>query len=174
MEEEQWIDIFNGKYRVSSFGRVFSTTNKIILSQKKEKNGYLEVNLYGVDGKRKKRVSAHRLVAKAFIQNPENKPQVNHKDLVKTNNRADNLEWVTPRENVDHAILNNAYSDISEQTIWNIRQLYYQGCSLGDLSGYNGISYQNIRAIVLGITHIKRKMTFIESMGAENNHINKR
>lgn len=64
-------------------------------------NGYKQVNVQG------KRVYVHRLVAMAFIQNPENKPQVNHKDGNKSNNSKDNLEWATSQENRIHAYKNH-------------------------------------------------------------------
>ena len=64
------------------------------------KNGYATVELFG-DGK-KQRLLVHRLVAKAFVENPLNKPQVNHKDENKLNNFASNLEWVTPKENMNY------------------------------------------------------------------------
>jgi hypothetical protein len=66
--------------------------------------GYLRVTLYSLD--RKVHMFVHRLVALAFHENPENKPCVNHIDGNKLNNRADNLEWVTYKENSEHAIAN--------------------------------------------------------------------
>ena len=66
-----------------------------------EHNGYLVVGLCS------KQYRVHRLVAQAFIDNPENKPQVNHKDGNKLNNCVDNLEWVTSRENIIHAVENS-------------------------------------------------------------------
>lgn len=66
--------------------------------------GYLRVLLIGPDGKRYHK-SVHRLVAEAYIPNPENKPQVNHKDGNKRNNHVDNLEWATSKENNNHALV---------------------------------------------------------------------
>lgn len=113
MKEEIWKDIegYEGLYQVSNLGRVkrmrFINKNtniekERIKSQKIRKDGYLEVALYK-NGKGKY-IQVHRLVAKSFIPNPKKLPQVNHIDGNKENNCVDNLEWVTNKENVTHAI----------------------------------------------------------------------
>lgn len=71
---------------------------------RKNKKGYLVVGL--IQSTRLKIMRVHRLVCQAFIQNPQNKPEVNHKDLNKANNNLDNLEWVTGHENYLHAVAN--------------------------------------------------------------------
>lgn len=115
--KEVWKDVFGyeGLYQVSNFGRVKSLdrleTIKCrwggealrpvkgkILIPRVHSNGYLRVG-FG----RKKDVYIHRLVAQAFIPNPDNKPQVNHKDMNKKNNSVENLEWCTQKENNVHS-----------------------------------------------------------------------
>ena len=112
---ELWKDIANyeGSYQISNLGRVKSLSRSIYDSRgyiihrkgkiKKpsfDKNGYPQIGLCknGTVITRK----IHRLVAEAFIPNPENKPEINHKDEDKTNNCVDNLEWVTEKENVNY------------------------------------------------------------------------
>lgn len=116
---EVWKDIpgYEGLYQVSDLGRVRSlerwrynpkckdgkqyVPEKILKAA--ERTGYLVVAI-NKNGKRKS-YSVHRLVAQAFIPNPENKRTVNHKDGNKKNNRVSNLEWNTDSENVNHAII---------------------------------------------------------------------
>ena len=98
---EEWKDIkgYEGLYQVSNLGRVrnvkYNRLLKLVCLL-----GYMTVNLSKNNHVIKKRV--HRLVAEAFIPNPDNKPTVNHIDEDKTNNRVDNLEWATIQENNTH------------------------------------------------------------------------
>lgn len=71
--------------------------------------GYLYVNLY--TGRKRATKRVHRLVAEAFVSNPENKPQVNHIDEDKENNTAENLEWVTCKENCNHGTRNKRMAE---------------------------------------------------------------
>lgn len=102
---EQWKTIiYNGittYYSVSSVGKVKNNkTNKELKQQ--NQNGYLHCTIF-VNGIQK-RCRVHRLVALAFIPNPENRPFVNHIDGNRTHNSIDNLEWVTAKENAKHAV----------------------------------------------------------------------
>lgn len=136
---EIWKNIvgYEGLYEVSNWGRVKSlnynhTGQEMILKNKKHKGGYLRVGLCK-EGK-VKYFSVHRLVAQAFIPNPDNLPQVNHKDEVKTNNfvfvREDgsvdfnksNLEWMTAKENMN-------YGTARERTVKARRGVYNTKCS---------------------------------------------
>lgn len=104
---ENWLPIagYEGFYEVSDMGNVRSlkrkTTNGKVLAQKNSTGGYPTVCL--CKNNQKKSFVVHRLVAIAFIENQGNKPEVNHKNGIRTDNRASNLEWVTRSENERHA-----------------------------------------------------------------------
>lgn len=104
--EEIWKDIegYEGLYQVSNMGRVRSLKYKKerILKPRKQ-SGYYRVSLYN---DKKYEYSIHRLVANAFIPNPDNLPQVNHKDENRTNNCINNLEWCTPKYNYNYGTIN--------------------------------------------------------------------
>ncbi len=117
--KEVWKDIvgYEGYYQISSDGRVKSLRRIVIringvpqtwleriLDQTINKKGYPMISLSKAQVQRT--FPVHRLVAKAFICNPDNKPEVNHKDWNKRNNRFDNLEWVTHKEQMEHASRN--------------------------------------------------------------------
>lgn len=114
---EEWKDVegYEGLYQVSNEGRVKSLEKRVpgkcgcsqvkrerILKVTVNSGGYPHCDVYK-NGKHET-VSVHRLVADAFISNPDNLPCVNHKDGDKTNNNVSNLEWVTYKENTAHAV----------------------------------------------------------------------
>ena len=114
--EEIWKPVvgYEGIYEVSSLGRVKSCERTIVRSNGREINfsdkimkpsinhkGYEIIDLRNKGNRQGGLV--HRLVGKAFIENPYNKKQINHKNGIKTDNRVENLEWVTNQENIRHA-----------------------------------------------------------------------
>ena len=112
MNKEIWKDIpgYEGLYQVSNYGRVKSLSRKRIdreqilgekiISQRKKKNGYLITTLF--KNYKEKKCYVHRLVAQVFIPNPNNLPQVNHKDENKENNNVSNLEWCSQKYNSNY------------------------------------------------------------------------
>lgn len=93
MNNEIWKDIkgYEGKYKVSNQGRVYSIRSHKYLATGNNGKGYLYVSLWKDNLEKKEYI--HRLVARHFLPNPNNLPQVNHKDENKENNRVENLEW---------------------------------------------------------------------------------
>lgn len=147
MIKEIWKDIvgYEGFYQVSNLGRVKSLDRTFerkdgkpyfqkgcIIKLKANIHGYKQVNLYRI-GKRKT-ITIHRLVATTFINNEYGKPEINHKNGIKTDNMVYNLEWVTRKENVVHAHNNDLahirkgedvnFSKLNKKQIYEIRELY--------------------------------------------------
>lgn len=106
--EEKWKKIYNTKYEISNYGRIKSVQYKTekILKPNKKKNGYLEIGLM-IEPNVRKWFLIHRLVMEIFYPiNNSNMFEVNHKDENKENNRIDNLEWVTSKENCNYGTRN--------------------------------------------------------------------
>lgn len=106
---------FEGLYKISDDGKVYSVRRNIILKPKVDRYGYYRVTLW--NGKNNYR-TIHRLVAEAFIDNPNELPVVNHKDMNKKNNKVENLEWCSVRENTIHAYINDKEYHKRTKELW--------------------------------------------------------
>ena len=123
---EEWKEIigYEGRYQVSSFGRVKKYTGKI-MHLSTDKDGYKVVALSTWDkGSPRKYKKVHRLVAMAFIENPEKLPMVNHKDEIKDNNYVENLEWCDSKYNANYGARNKKISQAQK----GIPHPQTQGC----------------------------------------------
>jgi DNA-binding XRE family transcriptional regulator len=158
---EVYLDIpgYEG-YQVSNYGRVRNNRTGKILKPYLTR-GYLRVSLYNDLGRKCKLV--HRLVAEAFLPNPDNKPAVNHVNGCKTDTNVCNLEWVSSSENMFHAHSNglrpkintqgekNGFSKLTEVQVRQIKQLLAQGKSTQKtISSQFNISRETISSIKNG------------------------
>jgi hypothetical protein len=113
MEVWRKIKESNGIYSVSNRGRV--KRGKRIIGGSLDSKGYIGYALY-ITVQRRTMRKGHRLVAEAFIKNPKNLPQINHKNGIKTDNKVSNLEWVTNKENIAHALKNGLIDTRGEKS----------------------------------------------------------
>lgn len=148
------------RYLISEYGNVKNIKTNRLLKIQINPHGYNCINLWF--GGKGKTFRIHRLVAKAFVVNSNNKPQINHKDGNKLNNHYSNLEWVTNRENFDHAIKNklkndsgenNVSSKLTEINVLEIRKLYIpysRKSGTRALGKKYGVHYSIISRIISG------------------------
>jgi len=139
------------------------------ISKRKPKGGYLKswtinsgykvVMLY--KNHTSKKFLVHRQIAQAFISNPDNFREVNHKDCNKLNNRPENLEWVDSKQNKKHAWDNGSYShrgsnhwktNLTEEKVRQIRKLREEGLSYSEIGKEVGCSPCNARFVVKGVS----------------------
>lgn len=147
--QEQWkpIEGFPGYY-VSDRGRVFGKSGKI-LSHEIMKKGYHRVGVF--KGGKIHHKMVHRLVAEAFIENPNNCPQVNHIDGNKDNNTVDNLEWCTNQYNIKHSIQIGLRNCPTYKEREELREDYKNGATVKEISKKYGVKERNVNYYTKGI-----------------------
>jgi len=151
---EIWKDIrgFEGRYQISNKGRVKNAKTGTILKPYLRKNGYLYVRPYK-DGKNHDK-SVHGLVAEAFITNPHNYSEVNHKDENKTNNDVSNLEWCNHSHNINHGTRNKRVAEKLSKAVFqidlngNIVDKFY---GLHEAHRQTGVDFRNIQKCCKGL-----------------------
>ena len=148
---EIWKDIkgFEGKYQVSNYGNVKSlnynrTGKERLLKQNIDKYSYHNIHLYSYG--KDKRFLIHRIVAEAFIPNPDNLPYVNHKDENKHNNHVDNLEWCTQLYNLNYGSRNERIRKSLSKKVYQytIDGKFVKEWESAMECGRNGFNQQNI------------------------------
>jgi len=166
---------FQNNYYASKDGHIYSTNyteEPKKLNAFLRKDGYVAVAIHG-KGIKRRTVRVHRIIAQAYILNPENKPQVNHLDGNKSNNAVSNLEWVTAKENTKHAWdtglstfavksleTTKGLRKLSFKDAESIRDRYKPRCKINGLRALSreyGIDKQSVKKILDRITYKEGK-----------------
>ena len=158
------IPAFGGRYEASETGEIRHSLNKNIRKARKNKFGYLQLNFSKNDGTGKSdTILVHRLVAMTFIPNPNNLPEVNHKDGNKQNNCVDNLEWCGYSENGKHAYKiglqqaqkgeNHVKAKLTLNQVKQIKQFYKEGISQQKIADLFNVSQITISRIIRGMRY---------------------
>lgn len=172
MENEIFKDspVYPENYLVSNQGRVITKKTGLSRKFRKTQDGYYDVGLWG-QGKNKT-VRVHRLIAEAFIPNPEGLKVINHIDGEKTNNHATNLEWSTVRDNTRHSYLNglqkslkgvnHGRSKFTSEQIVQVCELLDKETPQKEIAEETGVSKRTIESISAGVnwTHISKDYRF--------------
>jgi hypothetical protein len=131
-----------GDYIIYSDGKVYSKRKQMFLKTHNDGRGYLMVGMS--INKTNKKYKIHRILAESFIPNPLNKPMVNHKNGIKTDNRIENLEWVTNQENIIHAVEHGlCRKDYCSKSVIDLETgiFYESGSELAKLLGWIPTSF---------------------------------
>lgn len=173
MIEEEWRDVvgyddmYKGMYQVSNFGRVRSLdrldsicrcVKGHVLSLRLNNYGYIRVSL--TKNGKTNTIPVHRLVAIAFIYNPENKRDVNHIDEDKTNNNASNLEWMTQKQNINYGTRNKRASKPIKVIYQDNTYEIWQSASVFAKEYGNYVAQQNIVKVLKGRRKTHRGLRF--------------
>jgi len=143
---------FNNYY-VDMCGNIYNRNRKL---KPQPRSGYLKISLSNLGVVNQMYI--HRIVAKAFISNPKNMPEVNHKNGIKNDNRVENLEWVNRKDNAIHSYKNNLQvsqkgsmhgkSKLTEEDVLNIRIRYKKGETLTELSKFFKVAISTLSQII--------------------------
>lgn len=162
--KEIWKDIkgYEGRYQISNLGRVksFAKRKEYIKNPQVNVHGYCVAHLH--NGNLKKYTGVHRLVAEAFIPNPNNLPQVNHINGKKTDNRVENLEWCSCKDNQIHAVESGLRENWANEPIKiYCNELDKEFDSLSEAARYLGCTIGMVRNALLNRTKtVWKKYTF--------------
>ena len=141
---------------ISEAGEIFSIKSNKILKTFQNKTGYLVLSTK-LNGRNSKAIllRVHRLVAETYLPNPKNKPFINHKDGIKTNNQISNLEWVTSSENVKHAYniglmkskaqYDNSQCKVTPEVVYEAKRLRKEGKTFRDIANILGTSHSRVQ-----------------------------
>jgi len=159
------VNIRGVDYILCSSGKVFSTKKPgLEMKQRKNEDGYPTIKLGSQKGKgRNYRYLVHRLIAEAFVPNPNSLPEVDHLDGSRTNSAADNLEWCTHQENISRNVaegrtrdsrgMSNQKARLSEDDVIEIRDLYDHGIyTQAEIAKLYGIGWSTVHNVVRRFT----------------------